>query len=774
MGWLADKITEWLIIHGAVEEGDRDLYQYASLCLLMTAAPLFLVMLVGGIMGELGTGVLIILPFMAIRKFSGGYHAKHTGTCLFCSTVLLAACILIASRMTYNVLLCVCMCAGAGLLFLFSPVDSENRRLDQEEKMRYRSLAGILSAAVCVIAVAGKLAGSEKLAVCMAVGLLLTLSLQIPCILQRTVKNIRNRKISACMMIFFCFYLLAGVTANAKEAEPVSAHEIVVVLDCSQSMKDVDAGYASFDFPKMLAAVLPREYRVGMTAYQEEVCVSLPPGSSHGMIEDALEETAYQKYGNAGAGLAAAVELFDDTAASKRIILISDGEIMMKTKDGTQESAALFAQSVEQAKRDGIVIDVVALGTRIEEGDTVYAAAEMTGGFLSELSDGEKLGDFAKKLLFDQWKLKASHVGNISGMSGELSVKLPDCLMSKAKLVLLGSQQNENMTLNCEADKVNLSKGRGYSVIELQNPSGNEVTIQMSADAPMDVSAYLTAEYDVQVSADYTYTSSMQTANLGLKITNQNGLDLLEGHLKDGGVQLYLDGEQQTYRLTGGALRLSRKYTQDASAALRVAFDGLYGNYYGDMEETVEIHVPVVEEEPPEPEIDWFFWSVIGLFAAALLIIAILAYRQKKRTFGRRKVIDEGRALPKEPGNRRSEFNGKLQIYVIRNREGIDYPPESINLFARCNREILTLEWLLDTCNLPLNLKGAERIIIRPGDDRSLIIKNNSKATVLMGREFLVKGHAYHLYYGEKATFIFDQEDTEIEVHYRDLKPNER
>ena len=111
---------------------------------------------------------------------------------------------------------------------------------------------------------------------------------------------------------------------------------------------------------------------------------------------------------------------------------------------------------------------------------------------------------------------------------------------------------------------------------------------------------------------------------------------------------------------------------------------------------------------------------------------------------------------------------------MIHNRDGIDYPPESINLFARCNREMITLEWLLDVCNLPLNVRGAERIMIRPGDDRSLIIKNNSKASVLMGRELLIKGHAYHLYYGEKVTFIFDQEDTEIEVHYRDLKPNER
>ena len=43
-----------------------------------------------------------------------------------------------------------------------------------------------------------------------------------------------------------------------------------------------------------------------------------------------------------------------------------------------------------------------------------------------------------------------------------------------------------------------------------------------------------------------------------------------------------------------------------------------------------------------------------------------------------------------------------------------------------------------------------------------------------MGRELMLKGRSYHLYFHEKVTFIFDQEDTEIEVHYKDLKPNER
>ena len=98
MGWLANRITEWLIIHGATEEEDRDLYEYAALSLLMTVAPLFLAILVGGIMGELATGIFIVLPFMAIRKFSGGYHAKHAGTCLCCSCGLVAACIFLQQK----------------------------------------------------------------------------------------------------------------------------------------------------------------------------------------------------------------------------------------------------------------------------------------------------------------------------------------------------------------------------------------------------------------------------------------------------------------------------------------------------------------------------------------------------------------------------------------------------------------------------------------------------------------------------------------------------
>lgn len=579
-------------------------------------------------------------------------------------------------------------------------------------------------------------------------------------------------KVYIFIITLVCFFIFTYTISNAREAEISSGNEIVVIIDCSKSMEDADSRYASFDFIKSLSAILPKNYRIGVVAYNDEICASLPLGSSYSMIESGLSEIEYKSYGNAGAGLAEAVALFDDKAAAKKIIMISDGEIMMKTDEGTQESVDLYNQALKDAQSKDIVIDVIALGTQIQEGYTVYSAAEETGGQLYELTDGSMFMHFAEEYLFDIWMLNAVHVGRLNGLSGELSVSLPDCLMSKAKVILLGNQQNENMTVNCKADKINISKGTEYTVIELLEPESDEIKIQMISDAAMNVSAYLTAEYDFSLNADYTYVQEEQTADLRLEINNHNGDDMLEGHLKDGSAQLYLDDEQQTYRIVGGAICISRQYEQDATAHLKVAFDGLYGNYYGDTETEVKVIVPVVEEEPPQ--IDWFFWSVIIVFAAALVIIFCLSSRQKRRSAGKRTYIDESRALPREKTNHRSEFNGKLQVYVIHNKDDIDYPPESINLFARCSREMITLEWILDTCNLPLNLRGAERIIIRPGDDRSLVIKNNSKVSVLMGRELLLKGHAYHLYYGEKVTFIFDQEDTEIEVHYRDLKPNER
>lgn len=581
---------------------------------------------------------------------------------------------------------------------------------------------------------------------------------------------IQIKRTSLFLLAFFLF-MTASISSYAQDspAEPIT--EFVFVLDCSQSMQEVDGEYASMEFIREFAASAPYNCRVGLAAYHNEVAASLPAGSSYEEIVDALSQLEYRYYGNAGTGMQEAVRLFQNKEANKKIILISDGEIVMKTQEQTAESAGIYGQEISEAAKAGIAIDILALGSRIEEGETVYQAAQATGGTCYELEDGEALLEFLDEYMLQELKMPGRLAGKINGNGGEIKINLPDCLMKEAKIILSGRQQNDNLTVNCEAGKIDILKGKHYTVIELQEPHSEEVIIQMTSEEDMEVAAYFAAKYEFLTSVSNTYNVDSQQGEISIGIENTEGRNLLEGHLAEGGLSILLNGEKCSWQLEDGMLVVSKEALQSEEIELELLFDDDFSIYSGEKMITEKIEVPRIEE--PEPQIDWFFWIVILIFAVMLIIIFLTA-RQKKERHKSVKVIDESRIYPGESSSKGNDFCGKIMIYVIHNKEDIDYPPESINLFARCNREVISLEWLLDECNLPLNLKGAEKIIIRPGEDRSLAVKNNSKAAALKGRELLAKGRFYHLYYHEKITFIFDLEDTEIEVHYKDLKPNER
>lgn len=557
----------------------------------------------------------------------------------------------------------------------------------------------------------------------------------------------------------------------AKESVAEQPRELVFVLDGSQSMQNADAQLGAAEFIRELTASLPTNYRVGMVVYQEEAVMHLPVGSSYDEMHAALSEVSYMRYGNAGIGMAEALKLFQNGQAQKKVIMISDGEIMMKTEEQTEESSNLFTKSVTEAKAGGVTVDVLALGEKIEEGETVYPAAAATGGTLYELENGEYLKDFAGEYLFRELGVPARPIGKMGGTTGELQIELPDCLMERANIILTGVQQNENLTVNCEADGLEVLKGSHYTVIRLENPRSQKVAIQMQSEISMEVDAYLTAEYEVALASSHTYDSDTQQAKVSIGLENAENRNLLDGHLSKEGMLVLINGEESRYEVEDGQILLSKQVTEDETLELKLVFRDNFGIYFGDSVIEEEIFVPVVEEEEP---IDWFFWSVIACFVAALLILIIFAAKKRKRTSPRKRMIDDSRMFLAERSFGGNDFYGKLQVYVIHNKEDIDFPPESINLFARCNRDVITLEWILDTCNIPLHLKGADRILIKPDDDKSIVIKNSSKATVMKGRELLIRGRSYHLYYHEKVTFIFDQEDAEIEVHYKDLKPNER
>lgn len=584
-------------------------------------------------------------------------------------------------------------------------------------------------------------------------------------------KKKRNGKRIINLASAILIFMFLHISSNAQEIMADEIEDIVIVLDCSQSMSNVDSDYMSVDFIRHFICAVPSYYRVGIVAYDEEVIASCPIGSSMDEINRILSQVRYKKYGNAGAGLLEAVSLFEDDVKEKRIIIISDGENLMKTAEQTEESRILFENAVSEAKSKDIEIDILNVGKRIENEINIYSAAGFTGGVIYDLEDGNGFANLARTYMFQDLKIPGRPVGKISGTNGELRIKLPDSLMESAKVILTGPQCNENFVVNCEAENIEILKGKSYTVLNIEKPISDEVGIQISSELEMDVDAYLTAEYTYVAQIENIIFEDLQQTEIIVGLENQEGNNLLSGHLADGGISVFLNGHKSEYQIRDKKIILNKEILQDEELEIEILFEDPANVYYGNGNIQETVIIPVVEEEE-QLQIDWFFWTVIAIFIVLLLLIFFLAGRNRSNK--PQKIIEEREMFPKEKSNMQNDFYGKILVYVVHNREDIDYPPESINLFARCNREMITLDWILDTCNLPLQLSGADKIIFKPGEDRSLVVKNNSKASALKGRELLAKGHFYHLYYHEKVTFIFDQEDTEIEVHYKDLKPNER
>lgn len=191
-----ENITEWLIRHKAISPSDRELYEYAIYSFLITILPLFIVIFIGGAIGKIWESIVIITPFMLLRKFSGGFHAKSVRTCFICSCVLLFLCIIVACNIPCNMVFKIITLGAATSLCIWSPIDSENRRLTPDEKKSYKKTTCIITLFFITIFVFLLVIKVDRFAVCIAMGLVLSAGLQLPCIIKELIFKLKDEVLS--------------------------------------------------------------------------------------------------------------------------------------------------------------------------------------------------------------------------------------------------------------------------------------------------------------------------------------------------------------------------------------------------------------------------------------------------------------------------------------------------------------------------------------------------------------------------------------------------
>ena len=89
--FFSKTLVKWLLKTGAISQQDADVYEYGVYSFLFSCIPFGLVLVLSIPLDMAWEGVLLIIPFFFLRKFTGGFHFQSALPCLVTSTLLLLA-----------------------------------------------------------------------------------------------------------------------------------------------------------------------------------------------------------------------------------------------------------------------------------------------------------------------------------------------------------------------------------------------------------------------------------------------------------------------------------------------------------------------------------------------------------------------------------------------------------------------------------------------------------------------------------------------------------
>lgn len=144
------KVAEYVAIYfqekGIIEKGQEEIYSYGLEEIFIEMFNILSIFLIGLLFRKVIETLIFVIAFRILRSYTGGYHAKTLWRCyvLTMLTVIIALSIIrypiVVSR---NVSIVLWLFSGIAI-FLWAPVEAENKPLDQLEIKIYGKKAKII------------------------------------------------------------------------------------------------------------------------------------------------------------------------------------------------------------------------------------------------------------------------------------------------------------------------------------------------------------------------------------------------------------------------------------------------------------------------------------------------------------------------------------------------------------------------------------------------------------------------------------------------------
>lgn len=148
-GWLSRCMVE----RGIIKEEDQEIYQFGirnGMIILLNVLTAFLI---GLITEKLFIVAVFTISFMVLRSYTGGYHSDSRVFCYIGSNLVLFVPVYTERLFieTADIILILLLILAAGVIMIFSPMHSKNRKLDEVEQKHFGRKARIIAVVQLVI-----------------------------------------------------------------------------------------------------------------------------------------------------------------------------------------------------------------------------------------------------------------------------------------------------------------------------------------------------------------------------------------------------------------------------------------------------------------------------------------------------------------------------------------------------------------------------------------------------------------------------------------------
>lgn len=145
---ILNKIMDFISHNENVDENKYEIVKYGLELFILKITFFIAILIVSIILNSFWEYLVFFLLFYPIRSFAGGYHASTKSQC-FIQSLITVVLVLIAIKSIgiYHFIiipLAVLTIVSAAIIWKFAPIDSENKRLDEDEHLLFKKKSRIV------------------------------------------------------------------------------------------------------------------------------------------------------------------------------------------------------------------------------------------------------------------------------------------------------------------------------------------------------------------------------------------------------------------------------------------------------------------------------------------------------------------------------------------------------------------------------------------------------------------------------------------------------